>query len=591
MARSLQVLYLLPLLCLFLSLALASKNEEEERVRITVTFNSEEEEDSFWEEAQQKYEATPGDEGSRRRWLEEELPARKVYRFKHGKAIAMSVPASQVDEVLSDSRVKEAEKDAKMVMYQSEVGQEFMPYGIITVQGDTDSIPPPAYSSGNCTDPESFKICVVDSGLLVSHPDIPYNESSASIMGSEFGLDPRLNWFDPSPGSSHGTHVTGTIIAKGGNGQGIQGVVYDEEGICLMISRVFDSRGVQSSSFIMEAVEWCADNGANIINLSLGSSSRINTADRDAYNSIYEDDGVLIIAAAGNAGTPTFSFPASLNSVVSVGATDQNDQRAQFSQYNSQVSLVAPGVDILSTISASGLFVSSNPNVRLSNELMLFSIDLPDDLLSQELEVFDCGLGLERCNGARGKACLIQRGEITFQKKAENCQRGGGVVAFIYNNGRSLFSGQLDDENNISIPVFGISGQAGSLILEELDDVSTPTTISIRESAGSYGFLDGTSMATPLVSGVAAKIWAARPGCTNVQIREALEQSALDLGTPGKDIEYGYGLVQAEAAYQYVMEEFFPPCGEKSEDIDFEIDADEQIRTTIDKLLALFDLN
>lgn len=586
--------------CLALSLALATKSAEEDRVRITVKFRTVEDEDAYWAEAQEKYETSgnDGDGGSgRRRWLEEELPARKVYKYNHGKAIAMSVPASQVDEVLADSRFEDAEVDQKMYMYQTTPpppppttedpeGREFLPYGIQAVQATSELIPAPEYPSGNCSDPNSFKICIVDSGLLVSHPDIPYNQTSPSILGSEFGLDSRFNWFDPSPGSSHGTHVTGTVISEGGNGQGIRGVLDDDEGICLLISRVFDSSGVQSSSFIMEAVEWCGDNGANIINLSLGSASRITKADREAYNELYNDDGILIVAAAGNAGTPEFSFPASLNAVMSVGSVDTQNERARFSQYNPQVSLVAPGVDILSTISANGVFISSNLNIRLSNELMLFSVDIPDEMLSEEFEVIDCGRGLQTCQGADGKACLIERGDITFQTKAQNCEKGGGVIAFVYNNQAGLFGGSLGEEDSgVNIPVFALSQQGGTLILEEADEDPT-TTISVRESAGSYGFLDGTSMSTPHVTGVAAKVWAARPGCTNLQIREALEESALDLGREGKDSQYGYGLVQAEAAYEYILSEFTTPCGDKEEDPDDGDDLDDQISKTIAALLA-----
>lgn len=76
--------------------------------------------------------------------------------------------------------------------------------------------------------------------------------------------------------------------------------------------------------------------------------------------------------------------------------------------------------------------------------------------------------------------------------------------------------------------------------------------------------MDGTSMAAPHVAGAAAKIWAARPGCTNEQIREALFNTVLDLGDEGRDDKYGYGLVQTVDAYKYLLREFEEPCGEGS---------------------------
>ncbi len=79
----------------------------------------------------------------------------------------------------------------------------------------------------------------------------------------------------------------------------------------------------------------------------------------------------------------------------------------------------------------------------------------------------------------------------------------------------------------------------------------------------SYKSVEGTSAAAPFVSGVAARIWAARPQCTNLQVRQALEGSALDLGTAGKDDQYGHGLMQAKAAYLYLLG-LPAPCGDGS---------------------------
>ena len=91
--------------------------------------------------------------------------------------------------------------------------------------------------------------------------------------------------------------------------------------------------------------------------------------------------------------------------------------------------------------------------------------------------------------------------------------------------------------------------------------------VSITFTKASYGYdsLDGTSFSVPHVVGVAAKIWAVRPECTHAQIREALQESALPLGTNhdrnGRNNEYGHGLVQAVDAYHYLLENFERPCG------------------------------
>jgi serine protease len=82
-------------------------------------------------------------------------------------------------------------------------------------------------------------------------------------------------------------------------------------------------------------------------------------------------------------------------------------------------------------------------------------------------------------------------------------------------------------------------------------DISGPGVGVLSTVPGNgYELLDGTSMASPHVAGAAAKIWAARPQCTNKQVREALEKTATDLGAPGRDDLFGHGLVQVKSAYQ-----------------------------------------
>lgn len=90
--------------------------------------------------------------------------------------------------------------------------------------------------------------------------------------------------------------------------------------------------------------------------------------------------------------------------------------------------------------------------------------------------------------------------------------------------------------------------------------VAPGTRILSTVPDGGYTSVQGTSMACPFVTAAIAKAWAARPQCTNAQVRQALEQSALDLGVSGRDNEYGYGLVQVEAMYNYLLAQP-APCG------------------------------
>ena len=218
--------------------------------------------------------------------------------------------------------------------------------------------------------------------------------------------------------------ITGTIAAMNNN-VGVVGVTPGT--VQLYIVRVF-GRGLPSfKSDTIDAANRCASAGANIISMSLGSNSSSTTeqAKFDELNA----QGILSIAAAGNDGDTSFSYPASYSSVISVAAISSSKIVASFSQRNSQVDIAAPGVGILST------------NITTSG----------------------------------------------------------------------------------------------------------------------YVLKQGTSMACPHVSAVAALIWSAKPSATNEQVRTALINAAEDLGAVGRDDLYGYGLVNAKRAIDYLVTSSISP--------------------------------
>ncbi len=90
------------------------------------------------------------------------------------------------------------------------------------------------------------------------------------------------------------------------------------------------------------------------------------------------------------------------------------------------------------------------------------------------------------------------------------------------------------------------------MVANRLGQTATVSS-SFTQPASGYEYYDGTSMATPHVSAVAALVWSAAPNKTNVEIREALTTTALDLGAAGRDVYYGYGLVQAKAAVDFLV--------------------------------------
>ena len=141
-----------------------------------------------------------------------------------------------------------------------------------------------------------------------------------------------------------------------------------------------------------------------------------------------------------------------------------------------------------------------------------------------------------------GKVCLIQRGTYDFATKVSNCQASGGLGAVIYNNAAGGFGGTLGTTVT-SIPSVTASDVEGAAMKNQLGQNAT-----VAVAPTSYAYYDGTSMATPHVSAVAALVWARNLGCTAAQLRTSLNLSAQDLGTVGRDTKYGHGLVQAKAA-------------------------------------------
>ena len=337
------------------------------------------------------------------------------YDMKRSRALVLTASAEAIDELESLPFVELVEDDLKRYPQMQmnsvrslEAGVEAIPYGISMVQADQ------VWDKGYTG--TGVKVCVIDSGIDQPHEDfIPSHVDGASANFQSWTVD----------GVGHGTHCSGTIAAST-NGLGVVGVAPDAE---IFHIKVFGNRGlfVYSSSLVDASYE-CLAQGANIVSMSLGGSGS-TIAESRGFEDL-KDDGVLVIAAAGNSGNSDFSYPASYPDVLSVAALDSSGTVASFSQFNSMVDLAAPGVDVLSTLPMDG----------------------------------DC----QMCSGSP------------------------------------------------------------------------------------YGFADGTSMATPHVSGVAALLYNFLPDASVDEIEEALLMSAQDLGEDGRDDYYGHGLVKAMAAIEHL---------------------------------------
>ncbi|MDD5309836.1 MAG: S8 family peptidase [Deltaproteobacteria bacterium] len=184
-------------------------------------------------------------------------------------------------------------------------------------------------------------IAIVDTGVDLDHPDL----KPKLVAGHDF-VD---NDDAPDDVGGHGTHCAGIAAAATGNGVGVAGVC---PGCAIMPIRVMDGSGTGAVSAIADGVVWAADHGARVISLSLGGPYT-SYAEEEAINYAWSK-GAVVVAAAGNDNMQSPFYPAWFERCIAVGASDENDARADFSDYGPWVDVAAPGTAILSTVPGGG---------------------------------------------------------------------------------------------------------------------------------------------------------------------------------------------------------------------------------------------
>ncbi len=172
-------------------------------------------------------------------------------------------------------------------------------------------------------------VAVLDSGVQADHPDL-----GTLVPGYDFVNNDN----DPADDEGHGTEVTGVIAAQGNNGIGIAGACWRCK---IMPVKVLDSSGAGTDAGVAEGIVWAANNGADVINLSLGGAG----ASQTLANAVSYAQGkdVVVVAAAGNDGENALNYPAAYSGVISVGAVNSSNSRYDWSNYGSWVMVDAPG--------------------------------------------------------------------------------------------------------------------------------------------------------------------------------------------------------------------------------------------------------
>lgn len=470
----------------------------------------------------------------------------KVDLAKHD-AFALEVSEKALAGLRNNPNVEYIEEDTRIEWLATNLNNtEVQPFGISTVQADlvSDS------NAGNRS------ICIIDSGYAINHVDLATN----NVDGTNQSL--TGNWYEASV--SHGTHVAGTIAAVS-NGSGVVGV-NPSGNLDIHVIKMF---GDTFNSDLVAGADDCVAAGANVITMSLRIGGYSSTAD-NAFQG-YADDGVLSIAASGNDGNSTKSYPASFDSVMSVGATDSGNMHANFSQYNDQVEISAPGEAILSSVDGDGhlgqlsvggvdYFANGVAPQNFYNSSLNFDNDANNGSVSGELGACTTTGTTYSCPSMTGKVCVVERGENQGDdtSSTENnypeyravnaCVDAGAVGVVVYSNAarpglQHPFLVDFDAKIG-STPAVSVDRATG---LDLVGKVGQAASMA-KQGGTDWEYYNGTSMATPHVSGVAALVWSHHPTCSNAEIRQVLTDTALDIDVAGRDDRTGFGLVQAQAA-------------------------------------------
>lgn len=450
---------------------------------------------------------------------------------------------------------------------------------------------------------KGIKVGVLDTGIDYNHPDLtnaykgyrsikgesPKNIDPSSIKGWDFvdnDADPMEttyeDWKDSkkpefaSNGSSyyteHGTHVSGTIAATKENNvdYAISGIAPEVD---LYSYRVLGPYGSGSNDGVIAGIDKAVSDGMDVINLSLGSSVNdpLDPTSIAINNAMLS--GVVSVVAAGNAGpnAKTLGSPGTSALGITVGASDS--------------AMTIP------TITATA-DKSTFENMRLIGKNFH---DQLEKLTGQTFEVVSTGIGRPtdfEGKNLEGKIALIERGTLTFNEKIKNAKEAGAIAAIIYNNVDGEITAFVGESTEF-IPAFGLTNVDGeklkalgntSLTFQTLNNIKTegdhladfssrgpvkgnydikpdvvapgvaifstvPEYINSPEEgidySSAYERMQGTSMATPHVAGVAALILQEHKDYDPFEVKEALMNTSVDLQGNYSVYEVGAGRINA----------------------------------------------
>lgn len=412
------------------------------------------------------------------------------------------------------------------------------------------------------TDCRSAVVAVLDTGINYTHQDLTANMWDGSGAGyPNHGYDFIDSDNDPMPTGAkedHGTHVAGIIGAAGNNSSGVTGVCWQSN---IMSVRVLGANGTGSTVGIIQGIEFAADQGASVINMSLGSEGGFDPLFSDAITYARARD-VVVVVTAGNGGNDgvsddndglgddgdinTIIKPCNFNqdNLLCVAALDQSYSLASFSNYGAtSVDIGAPGTNILS--SYAGQKITDN----FSSGWQTIGNGWANGTCSSYATLSNPG---DWCSGGTYELNIDDRVYKSFNLSGALAAELGYIMSVNTEANHDIFSAAMKSSGGDPFAAGGtilsqISGSTyefdnndislcntstctlGFRLTSDISTVSTGVGIrnfeirTLQSSSSSYYSINGTSMAAAHVAGIATMIRAFNPGYSYSQTVEAIK--------------------------------------------------------------------
>lgn len=387
------------------------------------------------------------------------------------------------------------------------------------------------------------RVLVIDTGIDTAHPAFKDSLIASRNFFVDEGTVAQPDHMTDHLG--HGTHVAG-LIAGVDRARGFMGVAPKSK---VLAARVCGDNEKCTSVALAQALEWGLQQKVDVMVISL-SSDDPNDFEASLFQRVLES-GVSIVAASGNNGFNQVAFPAALPGVIAVGAVDEKDRRARFSQFGPGLSLVAPGVAIRSAVpmgTGRDAWLQTRENGQVKTRALTVargSAELKTPLVT---ELVNASLGrafdFEDLD-VRGKIAVIGPGEIFAELKVANAaSAGAAAVVLVHTREEPMI---LSLSLPTPIPVMGISRTEGEALRRRAGTGGLSSVAWIQ--VADYAPLNGTSFAAPLAAGVAALVKGLRPSLSAAEVKEILTSTAHKLAKD--DIgEFGAGRVDALSAVE-----------------------------------------